>query len=104
MANERMRVAGYVWVPAKGGRPTRKMETLLSICNNPDWTYAGLYVDDERESKERAGLKRLVEDCRAGLIDMVYIRTISGAERTIRFGGNGRLHKFQMALQEGEGA
>ena len=50
------------------------------IQNNPEWEYAGVYVDrgiTGTSTAHRDGFNRLVADCDAGKIDMVLVKSIS---------------------------
>ena len=50
------------------------------IQNNPEWEYAGVYVDQGitgTSTAHRDGFNRLVADCDAGKIDMVLVKSIS---------------------------
>ena len=55
------------------------------IKSNPDWEYAGLYYDDGisgTKKDTRPQLLRLLDDCRAGLIDMILTKSISRFARS----------------------
>ena len=50
------------------------------IQKNPEWEYAGVYVDQGitgTSTAHRDGFNRLVADCDAGKIDMVLVKSIS---------------------------
>lgn len=53
------------------------------INSNPEWTLAGLYIDEAKTgTKEcRKNYIRLINDCRAGKIDMVLTKTVSRFSR-----------------------
>lgn len=50
------------------------------IQSNPEWKYVGVYADEAitgTSRKNRDDFNRLVEDCEAGLIDLVLVKSIS---------------------------
>ena len=49
------------------------------IQNHPGWIYAGVYTDEAitGTKENRANFQRLIEDCRAGKIDVVITKSIS---------------------------
>ena len=54
------------------------------IQNHKGWQYAGVYIDEavSGTKSSRQGFQRLINDCKAGKIDMVITKSIS------RFGRN----------------
>lgn len=49
------------------------------IQSRPGWSYAGVYSDEAKTGTkgEREGFQRLLADCRAGLIDLVLVKSVS---------------------------
>ena len=59
---------------------TQKEHYESYIRSNDEWKYAGLYFDEGisgTSMRKRDGLKRLVDDCDKGLIDIVLTKSIS---------------------------
>ena len=56
------------------------------IQNNPKWEFTGIYADEGitgTNVNQRKQFKRLIEDCKAGKIDTVYVKSISRFARNI---------------------
>ena len=80
---QNMRVAGYVrtrtyehdpeWIQMKRDEYTAKISSI------PDWKFAGIYYDDGVSHSPNAenGLKQLIEDCKAGKINLILVRSMS---------------------------
>lgn len=50
------------------------------IQKNPDWEFAGIYADDGisgTNTKKREEFNRMIDDCKAGNIDMIITKSIS---------------------------
>lgn len=50
------------------------------IQKNPEWEFAGIYADDGisgTNTKKREEFNRMIEDCEAGIIDMIITKSIS---------------------------
>lgn len=49
------------------------------ITKNPDWEMCGIYVDEAKTGTKdtRENFRRLVDDCRKGLIDLVITKSVS---------------------------
>lgn len=49
------------------------------INSNPEWVLARIYADDVSgtNTKKRVEFKQMIEDCKAGLIDMILVKSIS---------------------------
>lgn len=78
------RVAAYTRVSS----PKTEMIASLSaqvdyysdlINSNPDWEMCGIYVDEAKTGTKdtRENFRRLVSDCRKGLIDLVITKSVS---------------------------
>ena len=81
----KMRVAAYARVSEDCEVLLHSLSAQVSyystlIQNNPEWEYAGVYVDQGITGTSTAhsdGFNRLVADCDAGKIDMVLVKSIS---------------------------
>jgi len=53
------------------------------VIRHPGWIYQGVFIDicTDSRSDKRTELQRMLTECRAGLIDMVLVRTVSGLGR-----------------------
>ena len=53
------------------------------IWNHRGWLYSGVYSDEARTGTkyERPGFQKLLEDCRAGKIDMIITKSVSRFSR-----------------------
>ena len=63
---------------------TQKQHYEQYIKSRPDWDYAGLYYDEGISGtgmEKRYGLQRLLEDCDAGKIDLIVVKSISRFSR-----------------------
>ena len=70
------RVAAYIRVGGIGGAiadmlETEKAQFEAGIRNHENWVFAGCYADSCPAAGERPGLTRLLNDCRAGKIDII---------------------------------
>ena len=64
----------------------QQAEYKKKIKSNPDWIFAGMYVDNGfsgTNTAHRPGLLKLIEDCRAGKIDMVITKAVSRFARNL---------------------
>ena len=84
-AGARKRVAAYVRVSMDTERLRHSFAQQVSyyddlIRNHPNWEYAGIYADEfvsGTGTEKRTEFRRLVEDCDAGKIDMILVKSIS---------------------------
>ena len=88
------RVAAYTRVST----PKAEMIASLSaqvdyysnlINSNPDWEMCGIYVDEAKTGTKdtRENFRRLISDCRKGMIDLVITKSVSRySNRTARGG------------------
>ena len=53
------------------------------ITSRDDWRFAGIYYDEgiSGTGNQTSGLERLMQDCKAGKIDMVITKSISRFSR-----------------------
>ena len=79
-----LRVAAYARVSAGQDTMLRSFEAQKSyysqyIASNSNWVFAGLYADKaETGTKEtRPEFQRMLDDCRAGRIDLIITKSIS---------------------------
>ncbi len=83
--NPRKRVAAYARVSMETELLLHSLAAQVSyytekIKKNPEWVYAGVYADEGISGTSityRDGFQRLVEDCEAGKIDIVLVKSIS---------------------------
>ena len=49
------------------------------ILNTPSWEFAGIYADEAsgRNNRKMYDFQRMMEDCRAGKIDLILVKSIS---------------------------
>ncbi len=80
----RKRTAAYVRVSVETDRTKNSFSAQVSyfsklIQNNPEWEYSGVYADcgETGTVKTRDEFGRLLEDCDAGKIDIVLVKSIS---------------------------
>ena len=87
----RLKVAAYARVSTLKEEQAESWRSQVEyytqfIQNNPDWDFAGIYADNGisgTESKNRPELQRMIEDCHKGLIDTVYVKSISRLGRNL---------------------
>ena len=85
----KIRVAAYARVSTGNEEQlislqTQKQHYEQYIKSRPDWDYAGLYYDEGISGtgmEKRYGLQRLLEDCDAGKIDLIVVKSISRFSR-----------------------
>jgi DNA invertase Pin-like site-specific DNA recombinase len=80
----RKKTAAYVRVSVENDRTKNSFSAQVSyfsklIQNNPEWEYSGVYADcgETGTVKTRSEFERLLEDCEAGKIDIVLVKSIS---------------------------
>jgi len=81
---ERQRVAGYARVSDGKDAMLRSLSAQVSyysglIQRNPEWVYCGVYADEDYTGTkdDRPEFQRLLEDCRAGKLDLVITKSVS---------------------------
>lgn len=81
---KRKRVAAYARVSLEKDAMLHSLAAQVShysetIQKNPSWIYAGVYADEglTGTKESRPEFQRLLQDCRAGKIDMVIVKSIS---------------------------
>ena len=87
----RLKVAAYARVSTLKEEQAESWSSQVEyytqfIQKNPDWDFAGVYADNGisgTESKNRPELQRMIEDCHKGLIDTVYVKSISRLGRNL---------------------
>ncbi|WP_085875844.1 recombinase family protein [Peptoniphilus vaginalis] len=83
--NAKIKVAAYARVSEATDMTHKSLSAQVNnykklIKSNPEWDYAGVYADEGitgRTTKNRAEFNRLLEDCKAGKINMVLVKSIS---------------------------
>ena len=81
----KLRVAAYCRVSTDSDEQATSYEAQIvhyteQIQKNPEWELAGIYADDGisgTNTKKRDEFNRMIEDCNAGLIDMIITKSIS---------------------------
>lgn len=80
----RKRVAAYARVSCGSDEMLHSLAAQVSfysetIQSRPEWEYAGVYADAAQTGTKdsRPEFRRLIDDCRAGLIDIVLTKSIS---------------------------
>ena len=81
----KLRVAAYCRVSTDSDEQTTSYEAQVEhyteyIQKNPDWEFAGIYADDGisgTNTKKREEFNHMIDDCKAGNIDMIITKSIS---------------------------
>lgn len=81
----RKRVAAYCRVSTGSEEQLVSLENQKAhyeeyIVSNPEWEFAGLYYDEGitgRKKEKRPALMQMIQDCEAGLIDVVLTKSLS---------------------------
>lgn len=89
--NRTLRVAAYCRVSTDDIDQAISIELQMrqykeKIKSNPDWKYAGTYVDNGfsgTNTAHRPGFLKLIEDARAGKIDMIITKAVSRFARNL---------------------
>lgn len=84
-AKPKLRVAAYCRVSTDSDEQATSYEAQVEhytefIQKNPEWEFAGIYADDGisgTNTKNRDEFNRMIEDCEAGIIDMIITKSIS---------------------------
>ena len=84
--DKRPRVAAYVRTNGSALIPDMNQTSYFDsvIRNNPDWEFAGIYADYGKSGitvKNRPEFLRMIEDAKAGKIDVILTRSISRFSR-----------------------
>lgn len=82
---KRLRVAAYARVSSDSEDQLNSLAVQVDyythlIQENPNWEFAGIYTDEGitgASTKRREQFNRLMDDCRAGLIDRVLVKSAS---------------------------
>ena len=82
---KKLRVAAYCRVSTDSDQQEISFNTQVEvyekrILGNPNWEYAGVYADEGISGtsyKKRDGFNRMVEDAKAGKIDLILTKSIS---------------------------
>ena len=81
----KLRVAAYARVSRESERSTHSLAAQVSnyselIQSNPEWEYAGVYIDSfvsGGRTAGRNGFNELIAECDAGNVDMIIVKSIS---------------------------
>ena len=82
---EKLRVCAYARVSSDSEDQLNSLSVQVDyythlIQENPNWDFAGIYADEGitgTSTKHREQFNRLMDDCRAGLIDRVLVKSAS---------------------------
>ena len=82
---KRLRVAAYARVSSDSTDQLNSLSVQVDyythlMQENPNWDFAGIYADEGitgTSTKHREQFNRLMDDCRAGLIDRVLVKSAS---------------------------
>lgn len=81
---EKTKVAAYARVSCGKDAMLHSLSTQVKyysnlIQNNSGWTYCGVYADEAKTGTKdsRESFQRLIDDCRAGKIDLIITKSIS---------------------------
>ena len=85
LENRKMKVAAYVRVSTQADEQTSSFELQVNdftkrINDNPNWEFAGIYSDEGLSGTElshRVGMLSLVEDAKAGKVQLVLVKSIA---------------------------
>lgn len=89
--NRKMKVAAYVRVSTQNDEQTSSFELQVNdftkrINDNPNWEFAGIYSDEGisgTELSHRAGMLQLIEDAKAGKVQLVLVKSIARFARNV---------------------
>lgn len=81
----KLRVAAYCRVSTDSDEKATSYEAQVEhykeyIQKNPDWEFTGIYADDGisgTNTQKREEFNRMIDDCKAGKIDMIITKSIS---------------------------
>ena len=87
----RIRVVAYARVSTETERQQGSFESQKSyyyekISNNPDWIFKGIYADEGISGtslKHREAFAEMIEDCKAGKIDLILTKSVSRFARNV---------------------
>ncbi|ERT59986.1 recombinase family protein [Megasphaera vaginalis (ex Srinivasan et al. 2021)] len=87
--SQKTRVAAYCRVSTEYEEQESSYEMQVQHYNsyiqgNPDWEFAGVYADDGisgTNTAKRESFNRMIDDCKAGKIDMILTKSISRFSR-----------------------
>ena len=86
--SKKLRVASYIRVgmDSDDGVASHELQSQdlhRFIDQNPDWELIATYIDKTYCGKEREAFQRMLEDSKAGKIDLVVTKSVSRFERNI---------------------
>ena len=85
---KKLRVASYIRVgmDSDDGVASHELQSQdlhRFIDQNPDWELIATYIDKTYCGKKREAFQQLMEDCKAGKIDLIVTKSVSRFERNI---------------------
>ena len=86
---KKLRVAAYARVSKESERSSHSLAAQVSyysghIQSNPEWEYAGVYIDSfigGTQTTGRNGFNELMAECDAGNVDLILVKSISRLAR-----------------------
>ena len=86
----KLKVAAYCRVSTDKSSQEESLETQqrtyeAMIRGNPNWEFAGIYVDEGRSgvTDKREGFQQMIADAKAGKINKIFVKSISRFGRDI---------------------
>ena len=88
---QRLKVAAYVRVSTENDEQKSSFELQSNdftnrINANPNWEFVGIYADEGisgTEMSHRKGMLQMIEDCRAGKINLILAKSIARFARNV---------------------
>ncbi|MBQ3762381.1 MAG: recombinase family protein [Clostridia bacterium] len=91
IAEQKLKVAAYVRVSTENDEQKSSFELQSNdftnrINANPNWEFAGIYADEGisgTELSHRTGMLQMIEDCKAGKINLILAKSIARFARNV---------------------
>ena len=91
IAEQKLKVAAYVRVSTENDEQKSSFELqsndfINRINANPNWEFVGVYADEGisgTELSHRKGMLQMIEDCRAGKINLILAKSIARFARNV---------------------
>lgn len=85
------RIAAYCRISSKDNHQLSSFKLQINyftnlILKNTSWRFSGIYADEGTSgtsTKQRKNFLRMIEDCKAGKIDMILVKSVSRYSRNI---------------------
>lgn len=90
-SNQRLKVAAYARISSNKDELETSLDEQIDyytriIVANPNWEFAGIYYDDGISGttiSQRKGFQAMVENAKAGLIDIILVKSVSRFARNL---------------------